>query len=192
MIAVIHCEEKEKLLVESEEHSGTKKECVTELFRKYSDEILRMCCLYLKDYQLAEDAVQETYLKVYRYYDSFKGESGRKTWMIRIAINVCKTFLKRKEQGELPYENSVLETNIGAGSASAFQEILENSVVSKAITELSPEIREVILLYYYQELKLKEIAKLLDLPMTTVVYRQQRGKKELKKILGEEKGGLGV
>ena len=57
---------------------------------QYQTELLRMCCLYLRDAELAKDAVQETYLKAYRALDSFRGECAEKTWLLRIAINTCR------------------------------------------------------------------------------------------------------
>ena len=49
-----------------------------------------MCCVYLRDASMAEDAVQETFLKAYRALDSFKGDSSEKTWLYSIAMNVCR------------------------------------------------------------------------------------------------------
>ncbi|MBP3427741.1 MAG: sigma-70 family RNA polymerase sigma factor [Clostridia bacterium] len=56
----------------------------------YEKELLRLCFVYLKDEALAEDAVQETFLKAYSRLSSFRGDSSPKTWLVRIAINVCK------------------------------------------------------------------------------------------------------
>lgn len=54
----------------------------------YEIPIRRMCCIYLRDEQLAADAVQETFLKAYLALDKFRGEASEKTWLTRIAINV--------------------------------------------------------------------------------------------------------
>ena len=56
------------------------------LVNRYQESILHMCYLYLCDKTLAEDAVQETFLKVYRTMDTFRGECSEKTWIVRIAI----------------------------------------------------------------------------------------------------------
>ena len=57
------------------------------LIIEYGDAVLRMCFLYLKDYHLAEDAAQETFIKAMKHYDSFNRKSSEKTWLTRIAIN---------------------------------------------------------------------------------------------------------
>lgn len=80
------------------EKKGCREEKVAELFLTYSDEILRMCYLYLGDYHLAEDALQETFIRVTKGLGNFQGGSSEKTWIIRIAINVCKTMLANRQK----------------------------------------------------------------------------------------------
>mgnify|MGYP000154107337 CR=1 FL=1 len=64
------------------------------LIIEYGDAVLRMCFLYLKDYHLAEDAAQETFIKAMKHYDSFNRKSSEKTWLTRIAINCCKNIMR--------------------------------------------------------------------------------------------------
>ena len=59
------------------------------LLEQYQTAVLRVCYLYLCDRSQAEDAVQETFMKVYRKLDSFRGESSAKTWIRKIAMRVC-------------------------------------------------------------------------------------------------------
>lgn len=67
-----------------------KKEKLALLMNQYEKDLLRMCCVYLRDASMAEDAVQETFIKAYRSLDSFKGTSSEKTWLYAIAMNVCR------------------------------------------------------------------------------------------------------
>ena len=64
------------------------------LMAQYGTALLRMCCLYLRDYSLAEDAVQETFLKAYARLDSFRGDCSEQTWLMKIAINTCRDMLR--------------------------------------------------------------------------------------------------
>ena len=66
----------------------------TELVDTYQTSLLRMCYLNLQDIGLAEDAVQETFIKAYRALSSFRNESNLKTWLMKIAINTCRDFLQ--------------------------------------------------------------------------------------------------
>ena len=68
---------------------------LTSLMRQYGNELLRMCCVLLRDRALAEDAVQETFLKAYRGLPKFRGDCSEKTWLICIAVNSCKTMMRR-------------------------------------------------------------------------------------------------
>lgn len=67
---------------------------IERLINVYGEDVLRTSYMYLKDRQRAEDAFQEVFLKIYRKYDSFKGNSSEKTWIISITINVCKDLLR--------------------------------------------------------------------------------------------------
>lgn len=100
-----------------------------ELFKKlvtqYGNSILRMCYMYLKDYQLAEDVTQETFLQVWNKYETFENKSSEKTWITRIAINRCKncmraSWFKRISIEELPeiFENDSSEMILNKGTIS--------------------------------------------------------------------------
>jgi len=63
---------------------------ISQWIRDYEKELLRLCFVYLKDAALAEDAVQETFIKAYKHLEGFRGDASPKTWLVRIAVNVCK------------------------------------------------------------------------------------------------------
>ena len=139
------------------------------LFDKYEKDLIRMCCAYLKDLSMAEDAVQETFLKVYKGLDSFQGMSSEKTWLFRIAINVCNDmrrsawfrFIDRKidiERLQIPKweQNDV--------SISLMMEIMR----------LPHKYMEVVLLYYYEDLRVAQISEMLSVSDTVVSRRLKR------------------
>jgi len=74
--------------------SKVRKQRLEAWIAEYSDAVLRTCYIYLADMALAEDSLQDTFLKVWRNMDSFEGRNGSsvKTWIIRIAINTCKNY----------------------------------------------------------------------------------------------------
>ncbi|QOR34877.1 sigma-70 family RNA polymerase sigma factor [Clostridium sp. 'deep sea'] len=146
---------------------------INRLITTYGNSILRMCFIYLKDIHLAEDALQDTYIKVYKNYSSFKGNSSEKTWIMRIAINVCKNYL-RSSWWKRKNEEVSLE------SITATENMEENDDLVLEIMKLSYKYKEVILLYYYQELKIREIAKVLNIPESTVSIRLKRAREKLK------------
>ena len=69
-------------------------ETIERLMNEYGDAVFRMCCVYLKDYHLVEDAAQDTFIKAMYAWDSFRHQSSEKTWITRIAINCCKNMMR--------------------------------------------------------------------------------------------------
>ena len=152
------------------------------LMHEYGDELLRTCYLYLKDYQLAEDAVQETFIKAMKSYDSFEHKSSEKTWLMRIAINCCKNVMRTRWFRTRQYN---LENHINRISDDPIDDFLEKNSVSAAIMALNADDRQVIALYYYQELSVKEIAMVIGKSENTTIQRLNRARGKMKKILME-------
>lgn len=147
------------------------------LLNSYGDDILRLCYLYLNDMQLAEDAVQETYIKVYKNWYQFKGEASEKTWITKIAINTCNSMRKSKW-----FQVSRQAVSLD-DSVKSYAEQQMDDTVMQAIYRLKPKYREVIILFYYEEMKGKEIAKCLGIGESTVSVRLSRARAILKQSL---------
>ncbi|MDY3815201.1 MAG: sigma-70 family RNA polymerase sigma factor [Candidatus Limiplasma sp.] len=145
------------------------------LMEAYGDSILRMCALYLGDAALAQDLAQETFLRAYQHMESFRGDSSEKTWLTRIAINLCKDELKRPWRKHVSGRQPVEEL-LAARQQPAPQE----DTVLREVMGLRPKEREVVLLRYYQQLKLEEIAQALAIPKGTVTSRLNRAKGRLR------------
>ena len=143
------------------------------LVEQYGDHLLRLCTLYLGDRMGAEDAVQETYLRALRAWPSFRGECSEETWLIRIAINICKNTLRspwRRKQAPQEALNGLTEE----------EPELKDDTVARAVMELPPKYRAVVILYYYEELDSGEIAKMLGLSVSAVTMRLSRARQKLK------------
>ncbi len=149
------------------------------LVDRYQDPLLRMCCLYLCDKSLAEDAVQETFLKVYRSMDSFRGESSEKTWIMRIAMHVCYDI---NHSGWFRFTNRRVTPEMFVDQVSVSPDERDEEL-AVAVMKLPHRLREVILLYYYQGMKVNEIADALNISHSSVSERLARGREKLKKML---------
>ena len=164
------------------DHMVSKNEEILErLMNQYGNKILRLCFMYLKDYHLAEDALQETFIKVYEHLDGFRHEASESTWITRIAINTCKNMM-RKPGYEDTYEDSWLEQ---IPEQNKMNHLIERISMISEIGKLSVKYREVILLYYYQEMSTTQIAQILHVPKTTVSCRLKNAKKRLNLNLKE-------
>lgn len=150
------------------------------LMRQYGSALLRMCAIYLKDANLAQDAVQDTFLKAYRHWRDFRGEASEKTWLMRIAMNVCRDYLRT------PWHRR-LDRNIDPGALPEGAEdfAFPDDTVITRVMALPDKYRAVILLRYYQDMKLKEVAAALRLPLGTVRSRLNRANAILREALKE-------
>lgn len=156
------------------------KENIDEIVKEYGDSVLRMCYLYLKDYQLAEDVAQETFLKVYEKIETFRYDASIKTWIISIAINLCKNQMRTHW-----FKRTSLEYTSEPTAKDIYEKVLMNTSISMEIMRLKPKYKEVILLYYYQELSVKEISNILGMKEATVLQRMKRAREQLKPLLKE-------
>ena len=154
---------------------------VEELIDQHGDDILRLCLLYMGERQLAEDAFQETFVRAWRHMDGFCGESSVKTWLSHIAVNVCRDMLRTPWLRMRRSARSVEEMeHLPAPDATPRHELMD------AIRALPDKYREVIVLVYYQDMKLGEAAALLHLPVSTVSTRLRRARVRLAQLLSEE------
>ncbi len=156
-------------------------ELLSELIAAYGDSILRMCYLYLKDYHLAEDVVQETFIQVYHHYDGFRQQSSVRTWIIQIAVNLCKNQMRTRW-----FSLGRADDFPALSCTEPYDNMLEYERLITEIGRLKPNYREVILLFYYQELTVREIAVLLGKKESAVKQRLKRAREQLKQALKEE------
>ena len=148
------------------------------LVLRYQQPLLRTCFLYLRDRALAEDAVQETFLKAYRSLASFRGECSEKTWLMKIAMNTCCDLrrahrLRRIDPCRIP--------DLLPQAAEPFTEA-EEALVTQ-VMQLPRKLREVILLYYYQDMTVTEIAVSLGISQSSVSGRLKRAREKLRALL---------
>jgi RNA polymerase sigma-70 factor (ECF subfamily) len=153
---------------------------IERLMNMYGDDVLRMSYLYLKDKQRAEDAFQEVFIKIYKKYGSFKGKSSEKTWIISITINVCKDYLRSSWFNRVFLTDNVLHDSSGDNIDDAAIKSVENRIVFNEVMALRPALKDVILLYYYEEFDTVEISKILGVAEGTVRSRLHRAREILK------------
>lgn len=152
-----------------------REEQLLRIMTQYERELLRMCYVYLRDASLAEDAVQETFLKAYKNLASFHGESSEKTWVMRIAINTCKDM--RRASWFRYVDRNITLDNIPEATI-AFTP--EDDLLTAEIMRLPRKLMEVVLLYYYQGMTVKEIGQSLGIAASSVSTRLKRARGRLR------------
>ena len=142
---------------------------------KWETSLLRTCFAYLGDAALAEDAVQDTFLKAWKGYGCFRGEAEEKTWLIRIAINTCKDM--QKSAWFRHTDRSLVLDRLPEGSASFTP---ADDTVTRAVLRLPPKLREVVILLVFQQISAAEASRILHLPRSTIYHRLNKAKTLLK------------
>ncbi len=162
--------------------NNSHEEMLAHMVAQYEVMLLRTCYMYLHDQGLAEDATQETFLKAYKALDSFRGDSSEKTWLMRIAMNTCRDM---QRSAWFRYMDRSVEIERLPQPARTF-EFMEADDLTQAILKLSVKYKEVILLHFYQDMTMREIASVLNLSSSTVQKRIKTACSKLKKMLGKE------
>jgi RNA polymerase sigma-70 factor (ECF subfamily) len=147
----------------------------------YEKAIYNYCLKILKNPHNAADVAQETFIKVYTHRKNIDPEKNIKTWIFTIATNTAYDFLRAKKRKN---EISLDEGSETISSFKAYypQEGLKDDV-NKALEQINPEYKKVLLLFYQQGFQYQEIADILEMPMNTVKTHISRGKEQLKEIL---------
>ncbi|MBQ2930203.1 MAG: sigma-70 family RNA polymerase sigma factor [Clostridia bacterium] len=155
-----------------------KEAIIRQMVETHQTPLMRLCYLYLHDVQLAEDAVQETFIKAARTLDKFRGEASMKTWLTSIAMRTCcdmrRSFWFRRMDRRVTPE--MLPDPVQSP-------LEEETALTVAVMNLPQKEREVILLYYYQDMNVNEIARTLGVTQPTVSYRLKRAREKLRQEL---------
>ena len=142
--------------------------------KKHSDLVYRICFLYMKNKTDAEDAYQDTFLKLYTSDIDLNNDTHVKAWLITVAGNVCKNSLKK---AKLRTHEELNEEICGM-----IDDTTQKDVVT-AVMALPEIYRQIIYLYYYEGYSTAEIAKLESCKEATVRTRLARGRELLKQAL---------
>ena len=147
------------------------------LMQLYGDSIKRMCCVYLHDLGAAEDAAQDTFIKVYDHLDQLlSGEiRSEKAWLMRIAINTCKDALRSSWMRHIDRRQTIETLPLAFNSAHE-----DSLALTQAIMALPPKLKDIVLLHYYQDLNLRVCAQILGISAPTATRRLQQAQKKLK------------
>jgi RNA polymerase sigma-70 factor (ECF subfamily) len=161
------------------------------LFVRHQKRLLMLALQYRLSMQDAEDAVQQTMLKAWQALGSFRGESRFATWITRVLMNeVFQSQRKRARMRLEEMESAKLTAVLEAGSSmtprqmSQEQRLLtmeRNRLVHAALRSLPESLRSAVLLQFFDERSLEEIAAQIDRPVATVKSRRHRARLELRK-----------
>ncbi|MGE7763445.1 RNA polymerase sigma factor SigW [Peribacillus sp. NPDC097895] len=163
-----------------------------EIVEIYKDKVFQICFRMLGNRQEAEDLAQEAFVRAFVNIRSFNIQMKFSTWLYRIATNLCIDRLRKKKpdyylDADVAGTDGLnLYSQIASDMAKPEEEVesLElQETIQAEIMKLPEKYRSVIVLKYIEELSLKEISEILDLPVGTVKTRIHRGREALRKQL---------
>lgn len=152
-----------------------------ELFTRHRRYVYNICHRMLGNAEDAVDATQAAFIAAFKGLARFRGEAAFRTWMYRIAINECNAILRRKHRTREDVEAAVACEEAPVG------DVQGDDLVHEAILRLPPDMRAVLVLFYYQELSSREIAQALGCSDGAVRVRLHRARTAFKKQFEEMK-----
>jgi len=163
----------------------------SEIYDRYSARIYNFAFRFLKNAEAAEDATQEVFVKMMKHANQFQGDAKLSTWLFSIAANWCRDYLRKADNKAKEAEDVLVTLPSSEHSPERNLEARESEVrVQRALSALTPEQREAIVLSRYQGLSYAEIAQIAGCSEGAVKTRVFRAMETLKKALaGEASGG---
>lgn len=148
-----------------------------ELMTLYGNDVLRYAYAITGNQQLAEDIAQEVFIKVYGHVGTFRGQSSFKTWLFAITRNLAINELRSSYMRRIVLLEWVKPKQNGQSAEDTVMEAQSQQELRKIVMGLPRKLREVLLLYYEHEMKMAEIAELMNLSEGTVKSRLHRARK---------------
>ncbi len=154
-----------------------------ELVRRHYQGVVRVVYSMCGDTGLAEDATQEAFIRAWVNLPSFQPTAPLKNWLYRIAINAALDVLRKKPEESLEENQVTMITDQGQSPETALLEKERILLVRQAMQGLPEASRSVLVLREYGELSYQEIAKVLDVPVGTVMSRLNYARNRLRELL---------
>ena len=147
-------------------------------YQMYKEMLYNISYTYLKNSFDSEDLIQEVFLKYLKYDGNFESLDNEKYWLIRVTINSCKSFLTTAWKKNTILSSEEIERKKDQGIDTTY---------FLAISNLPNKYKEVIVLYYYENFKIEEIAQILKASQSAIKKRLQRAKEKLKEEIGNDR-----
>ncbi len=151
-----------------------------EMVKTYSDMIYGVAMRYVRNRTDADDVYSDVFYRYFRRQRSFDSEEHRKAWLLRVTVNSSKEFLMKRKYTEEINDDMFGDEPLSASWDTSVEDMI---AVRGALKKLDSEYREIIELYYFNELSTAEIAQMLQKSVNTVKSQLLRGREKLKVLL---------
>tara|TARA_R110002049_G_scaffold116712_1_gene269446 strand:- start:5133 stop:5714 length:582 start_codon:yes stop_codon:yes gene_type:complete len=174
----------DQLLIKAIQNGDTK--AYAQIVNRYKDLVYTLALRMLKHREEAEEVAQDTFVKVFRSLNKFKGDSKFSTWIYRVTYNTCLDRIKKNKK----HINDVAIDEFIFNKLETIDNALDNlikeekhTLIKKCIHMLPEDSSALITLFYFEELTLEEISKIINLEANTVKVKLFRARKKLAVIL---------
>ncbi|MFP4845527.1 RNA polymerase sigma factor [Winogradskyella sp. PE311] len=174
----------EKILIEAINNGDTR--AYAQLVDRYKDLVYTLALRMLKHKEEAEEVAQDTFIKVFKSLKRFKGDSKFSTWIYRVAYNTCLDNIKKNKK----YLNNVTIDEFTFNKLDSIDNALDNiikeekhTLIKNCIHKLPEDSSALLTLFYFEELSLDEISKIINVESNTVKVKLFRARKKLTVIL---------
>lgn len=153
----------------------------------YSGYLLQISYMYVKNWTTAEDIVQDSFIKYFKAQHQYVGNASLKTYLTKITIHTCHDYLRSWKNKKIVFSEMILGRE-KTTDLLVDQEILkriDETEITKHVIQLPIKYREVILLFYYEEMTTAEMASMLVMSENTIKTRLKRAREMLKTRLNE-------
>ena len=163
-----------------EEMKEENKEEFIRLINSNRQKMYRTAIAILKNEEDANDAIQEALYSAYKNYEKLENRSLFSTWLIRILINKCYDIINKNKR--VTYiDDSITEATNGVEDTYEVENSLE-----WILNKIDKDLKEIVVLYYYDDLSVEDISNTLQIPKGTVKSRLSRAREQIKKLMGKE------
>lgn len=159
------------------------------LVERYKDLVFTLTIRMLKNREEAEEVSQDTFIKVYKSLSRFKGDSKFSTWIYRVAYNTCLDRIKKNKR----QLNEIAIDEFTEHKIKTIDDALENletfeqqRTIQECIQQLPSDDSFILTLFYYEDLSLEEISKIVNIDANTIKVRLFRSRKKLASILRQK------
>lgn len=149
--------------------------------QQYSQRMFRLAYAIVKDRTMAEDRVQESFVKAYYSMNQLKNRDNPLPWLMRIIVNQCRSSLRRRVWDVVV--DIVPERAVDSAEDTYFSS-MQSDLIRTEVMKLPDKYRLPIILFHFEELSIQEISEILLLPPGNIRTRLSRGREKLKKSLG--------
>lgn len=177
MTGIIPSGNEELLLVKRAKQGDKNAFC--NLIRDYKSSMYGVAKTILKEEEDIKDALSSSILKAYEGIGTLRNDEYFKTWLIKIVINQCYEICRKNSRITFLDKNQKVNEE-------RYVDTYEDLDLKRALDSLEEELKIIVELYYYEDLSLKDMAKILEVPQGTLKSRLSRARKRLYSILKED------